>query len=223
MREAFHAAVLANALHAQILLLGALVQQSGPGKAVGPVCQQVMSGATDVFFGDIGQHEPDTMTFGSFVSLADFRAPAGESLGRCRPTADAAAAQPAELEPRGPAAASSSCSGTRRYYLAQATISGAQHQNPTGLPNTSSASAAAATAAAAEVSSNANGAARDVPDPDADAHAPNAGGLAALAADFDVPAALAELQPDSLQTNLWMSVRCLCRPEVPAPVRTVCW
>lgn len=223
--SSFHAA-LTDALLSRILLLGALVQQSGPGKAAGPVCQQVMSGATDVFFGDIGQHEPDAMTFGSFVSLADLKAPAGESPGRCGPAAGVAGAQPAETNPRGHAAASSSCRGTRRYYLAQATISGAQHQNPTGLPSTSPASAAAtATTAAADVSSHESGAACDTSNSDAaalpEAHEPGAGGLAALAADFDVPAALAELQPDSLQTNLWMSVRCLYRPEVPAPVRCV--
>lgn len=150
---------------------------------------QVMSAASDLFFGDIEQHEPETMSFRDFLSLAvdgesddaaGDRAAAGPAAASClepdRHRRRANAAGHAAEQPGG------GQSG-RRYYLAQAGI-GSQRQG-SGEDGGRGCCAADADGQPAADSSS----------------------LAALASDFAPAPLLHELDGGQLQTNLWMSIR----------------
>lgn len=193
---------------------------------------QVMSGDTEVFFGDIGQHQPESMTFRAFVSLAAFKGPSqrtgstGQHTGGsgivesqaagCTPLMNGAIESctvASSMQGAGEAQLAAlqdgaSCS-SRRYYLAQATISGAQQQYPIGLDSSPGHEAQQHPNASPEDAApdhNPQNAANSGTMPSAGFRA-HSGGLSGLTEDFSMPAALAELRPDSLQTNLWMSVR----------------
>lgn len=186
---------------------------------------QVMSSDTDVFFGDIGQHQPESMTFRSFASLAAFKGPsqhtggtgiAGSQAAGCTPSKNGAvesctvaSSMQGTDKPQPAALQDGASSSSRRYYLAQATISGVEQQYPTGLHSSPEYEAHQPPNAPPEDAALEHGpqnAAKSGTVPSA-ASMVHSGGLSALTEDFSMPAALVELRPDSLQTNLWMSVR----------------
>jgi len=150
---------------------------------------QVMSAASDLFFGDIEQHEPETMSFRDFLSLAD----GGESDDAAGDRAAAGPAAASCLEPDGHRRRANAAGHAaeqpgggqsgRRYYLAQAGI-GSQRQG-SGEDGGGRCCAADADGQPAADSSS----------------------LAALASDFAPPPLLHELDGGQLQTNLWMSIR----------------
>lgn len=157
-----------------------------------------MSADSDVFVGHIEQHEPESMTFGSFVNLA---ASAGSN------TVVSGSREPGSNSGVTPLREGQSAGSTRRYYLAQAAIIGAQQQNPAGLGGRASADTAGI-----EVHTPDCGKAQcEAPSSSRDSGACHStwmdAFLGALAVDLETPAALMALHPDSLQTNLWMSIR----------------
>lgn len=164
-----------------------------------------MSAASDVFFGDIEQHKPESMAFRKFLSLArdgsggDGGASASDGSSPVSAVATAWAnggghEQQAERDAAGHAAGhsqppgSSSRAGGRRYYLAQAGI-GSRRQGGAGDGEASAADSRAVADDCGAVDRSSS--------------------LAALAADFAPPPLLRDLDGGQLQTNLWMSIRCV--------------
>lgn len=156
-----------------------------------------MSADSDVFVGHIEEHEPETMTFGSFISLA----PSTDSNTVVSGSRESSNSDPMPRQEGRPAHT------TRRYYLAQAAISGVQQQNPAGLGGRASAETAGAEACTQACGKTQCEAPSSPHDSGACRSTCMEASLDGLSADLETPAALLALHPDSLQTNLWMSIR----------------
>ena len=150
-----------------------------------------MSAASDVFFGDIEQHEPEGMSFADFLALAGGRSDAGGvEAGPSTPAAEVcakaadASASAAHLPDRG------ELQQQRRYYLAQASIGEGAGRGSDGSNGGGNRSCMGREVAAQSREGSDNGS------------------LAALAADIAPPPLLQALASGELQTNLWMSIRC---------------
>ena len=142
---------------------------------------QVMSAASELFYGAIEQHEPEGMTFGQFLRLATMQnCTAATSLdtGTAGGTAARSTAQTAvqALDAAPP----------RHYYLAQADIAFKEAKQPSIVAD------------CRQSSHDTNGAAAG--------QAVHRDSLSALTADFQPPPLLSGVASD-LQTHLWMSIR----------------
>jgi hypothetical protein len=147
-----------------------------------------MSAASELFFGSIEQHEPESMTFGQFLSLApepNSTAVAAADLGTAGGTA---AGQGAQGGVQG-----SNAQQPRHYYLAQADIPITQARQCSAKADCRDSSHDIQQGAEQSCRCATNQAARQ-------------DSLLALTADFQQPPLLSGMATE-LQTHLWMSIR----------------
>lgn len=201
----------------------------------GCVKTQVMSAASDVFFGAIGQHEPEDMTFGEFLGLA--RPHGSDAAPRAGP-ARAASEQPAAAgRPPAPVPRHGDSGAAAPPAADEAESKAAAGPSPAACPAVGArAGDDDSMAAGTPLPSAQTGAGQDdqpgrhyyLAQADlpcswqspqgggaaANTHAAGGSGeaspgssLAALAVDFQPPALLRGVAAGKLQKHLWMSIR----------------
>lgn len=196
---------------------------------------QVMSAASEVFFGAIEQHEPEDMTFGDFIRLVPRQGSVGGAEAASTSAAavrSAAAGQPPAAAARhgSSSAAAPSAAGEAGAETAEASPAtaasapGAHNSNDSstvaGVPQNSAQAGAEqpqqhgwhfylAQADLPCIWSNqqSGGAAADCSAVAQSSQAQPCSSLAALAVDFQPPTLLRGVASGELQTNLWMSIR----------------
>lgn len=157
---------------------------------------QVMSAASELFYGAIEQHEPEGMTFGQFLRLAPGQkctAASALDTGTARGTAAIFTAQTAVH--------ASDAARPRHYYLAQADVALKKARQPSVTANCRQSSHITSGVAAGQA-----------------AHRDS---LSALAADIQPPPLLSGFASE-LQTHLWMSIRHDVMAIAPAPATIAC-
>jgi Cupin-like domain len=164
---------------------------------------QVMSAASELFYGAIEQHEPEGMSFGQFLRLGGGQNSTAASALHTGTAGGAAARHGAQT-----AVQASGAARPRHYYLAQVDIA---------LKQTKQLSVTADYRQSTQCKTS--GA--------ASGQAAHRDSLSALAADFQPPLLLSGVASE-LQTHLWMSIRhgrdglCTCpsdsHPLIPLPV-----
>ena len=142
---------------------------------------QVMSAASELFYGAIEQHEPEGMTFGQFLRLAPGQNCSAASARDTDTAGGTAASHGAQT-----AVQASNADRPRHYYLAQADIAFKQAKQPSIVADCRQSSHDTSGAAAGQ--------------------AVHRDSLSALAADLQPPPLLSRVASE-LQTHFWMSIR----------------